>query len=55
MDTAAVIGVVVWVVLVALVSWDERRREVKRPLEDDAEARRAFDERMAREQCGRDA
>lgn len=53
MDAAAWIGLGVWVLLLVAVAWDEARRE--QPPVDDHEARRAFDERTARELSGREA
>jgi len=42
-----------WTLVVALLAYDEARRE--RPPVDDSEARKAFNERIARELSGRDA
>jgi hypothetical protein len=53
MSGAAAIGLLVWCILIGLVAWDEARREQRTV--DDSEARKAFDERMAREVSGRDA
>jgi len=49
MDIAALVGVGFWVLLVALVAWDEARREPKKYADVDALA-----ERRARELAGRD-
>lgn len=51
----AIIALFLWMVASALFPTDDERRDRARPPIDDSEARRAFNERAARELSGRDA
>lgn len=56
-DVAAVIGILVWVVLVGLVAWDEARRERQAPpaIDESEPALRDFQQRTSYDAIGPEA